>query len=224
MSDSSFSLLQRTCCGFIRAAVHKVSVKKPLVPLLISDAAELKAYEDNLRRVPLRERFNELEEYYNIPVDFKRFSSLLSKFKVKFSAWAKHNASEKKNFLETFSTQNWLKLDDAQRNQHTWANCTQCEKDFGQMQAIFPPMEKSNNSTAGDSNLAEREAKNLYENINVGFEQRHGMSFADGLLLNPDLQLSKQMSRKDKENMEKTVTKKVVREMEKSYLESSVER
>ena len=98
------------------------------------------------------------------------------------------------------------------------------KKTLDRCKRYSPSMEKSNNSTAGDSNLAEREAKNLYENINVGFEQRHGMSFADGLLLNPDLQLSKQMSRKDKENMEKTVTKKVVREMEKSYLESSVER
>ena len=81
--------------------------------------------------------------YFDISdVDLTKISKNKQRFVQIFTKWGKNRGREdRENYLKTYSTENWLKLDVVDKQKHS-VLCNECENSFIQIHVTFPSNSK----------------------------------------------------------------------------------
>ena len=128
--------LNNSSCGFAKVAMQSCNVNKPY----FTNNANTDEFLD--QNMTTKEKYARyllfLEERDDYRVDnMQHFRNGMLRLKCRFDKLSKHKGAEKKCFLETFSPENFMKLDTAGRGKHTLYNCMGCVNNSNYNDVIY---------------------------------------------------------------------------------------
>ena len=193
-------------CGFAKTVAFELTqeVKKSLKQEPDEGYAN---YQTKL----LREQFRQFKGVFsgagnNFDIEYSKFVTKLPTLRDAIVKWNPRKFEEKKKYLKTFSRENWEKLLDTRKNEHSLVNCKSCCLRFADIQALFPvksvllkvkalnnpviaAQDKLRKNSAVNSSTVlkptQRDIKNtaqaVHDKVSPFFEQNYNVSFAEAL-------------------------------------------
>ena len=164
--------LNNSSCGFAKVAVHLCNVNKPFFTNNI-----------NIDEI-LNIIFFEERDDYRVD-NMQNFRNGMLRLKCIFDKLSKHNGAAKKCFFQTFSPENFMKLDTDGRRKHTLYNCMGCLNNAKYNEAI----NKLQNVKPAKKNtpiIAEVTAMEELNKLNEAFSHTFKQSFSSIIANIPD--------------------------------------
>ena len=117
--------LNNSSCGFAKVAVHLCNVNKPFFTNSINIDEILNQNMTTEEKYARYIIFFEERDDYRVD-NMQNFRNGMLRLKCIFDKLSKHNGAAKKCFFQTFSPENFMKLDTDGRRKHTLYNCRGC--------------------------------------------------------------------------------------------------
>ena len=162
---------------------------------------------------------NIFNEYFSISeLDLSKILKNKQRYVNIFSKWGKNRGREdREDYLETFSTENWLKLDTVEKEKHS-VLCKECETTYIQIHSKFPS--NSQFFFAEKQRLKALADKSCNDNLKVTCEKLKPKlkTVLDECV--SELQCATQNKKISKKNLQ-TLTMEITEELDDSFLRGS---
>ncbi len=204
-----------TTCGFARAIAYQLSVD--IRGKLKKNSGESNAkYASRLiqeQYLQFNSTFEKVKENFTMP--YIMFAKKLPPLRDIIKKWSPRDYHNRKKYLDVFSLENWKKLSDTKKQEHSFMNCRGCAVRFPCTQALFPVKSTFHKSKAltnpvfAGINEASRAipnssglkpsqkdmkqaVKNFYDKTSPIFQKTYNASLGECLSKVPDLNIQHQ--------------------------------
>ena len=211
-------------CGFARTAIRELTPTKRINLDKSSRSLQFKQLFDGAPNYEIP------DDYFNLRAsNSSKFDERCEKVLAAFSQ--KWRPTEyRSEYMSTFSTNNWRKLDDASKAKHTISDCDECYNTHQALQEAFPvkPMyvppenllQKLLNSPSDlpEVSLSKRELGTaIYQTLSPICQNVAQASLSDVLHSTPKSGLQKRMTKNEQHKKRREVMRKVKNQTENQY-------
>ena len=228
-----------TTCGFAKSIAYQLSVD--IRAKLKQNKGEADAiYASRLFQEQYLQFFEDVKENFTIP--YIMFTKKLPLLKDVIKKWSPRDYQNRKRYLNVFSLDNWKKLSDIKKQEHSFANRRGCAVRFSGTQALFPSTSARYKSKALENPIyaainegskaipnslkpSQKEmklaVKNFYEKTSPIFEKTYNASLGECLSKVPELNIQHQTKneiRKKRQNQYREAKQNVENQMQETAI------
>ena len=174
---------------------------------------------------------------YQFKLSYEHFIKKAPKLKEVFKNWNRHKPKEKSAYVDTFSTEKWLKLSGAKKQQHSLEQCKGCHHFFTKLQATFPvkspqlkkfakenPFYQAQNLPKHKPAVLNDCTRQIYNFINKPFEKTFGVSFEEAQTKLSELNVQMKPSKTERKAELRNSYRNIKNKIEAEWSKNSVER
>ena len=239
------SFVHPNTCGFAKVAIWRITRD---ATVKIKRLENETPYQHRLRTFQvIHERFSQSFPGKKFEVDFKTFMRKLSDLRKKISNCNPQKKTEREQYFDAFSVDNWKALSDQHKAEHSLTDCRACFQKHSIHQAFFPVQSKQfqgclkQNPVVVTKNIAanisqqpgkvkctRREyqvsVQKIYDEINPVFERVLNVPFEKALTTLPTLKIQAKKSATERKKERRTQLRKAKTAIEEHWKSTSVMR
>ena len=134
------SLIHPHTCGFAKAAIWRITRDASVKIKRVNNETP---YQHRVRTVQvIHERFSQSFPGKKFAVEFKTFMRKLPDLRKKISNWNPRKKTEREQYFEAFSADNWKALSIEHKAEHSLTDCRACFHKYSIQQSFFPVQSK----------------------------------------------------------------------------------
>ena len=239
------SLVHPHTCGFSKAAIWRITRDASVKIKRVNNETP---YQHRVRTVQfIHERFCQSFPSKKFAIDFKTFMRKLPDLHKKFSNWNPRKKTEREQYFEAFSADNWKALPNENKAKHSLTDCRACFHKYSVQQSFFLVQSKQfqgclkQNPAIVAKNIAAKISQQtgqvkctrrdyqtgvqkVYDEINPAFERVFHVPFEKALTTLPTLNIQMSKSTTEKKRERRKVLRKAKTSIEEHWKSTSVMR